>query len=123
MQKEFLYKDITEKIIKCFYNIYDELGSGFLESVYEKALMIELEEIGLKADSQKSLNVYFKDQLVGEFKTDIIVEDKVIIEIKAVTKIMPQHEAQLINYLKATGVKVGLLVNFGDKLQFKRRVF
>jgi GxxExxY protein len=123
MQKEFLYKDITEKIIKCFYNIYDELGSGFLESVYEKALMIELEEIGLKADSQKSLNVYFKDQLVGEFKTDIIVEDKVIIEIKAVTKIMPQHEAQLINYLKATGVKVGLLVNFGDKLQFERRVF
>ena len=123
MQKEFLYKDITEKIIKCFYNIYDELGSGFLESVYEKALMIELEEIGLKADSQKSLNVYFKDQLVGEFKTDIIVEDKVIIEIKAVTKIMPQHEAQLINYLKATGVKVGLLVNFGDKLQFKRRIF
>ena len=118
-----MYEDITKKIIKCFYNIYDELGSGFLESVYEKALMIELEEIGLKADSQKSLNVYFKDQLVGEFKTDIIVEEKVIIEIKAVTKIMPQHEAQLINYLKATGVKVGLLVNFGDKLQFERRVF
>ena len=85
--------------------------------------MIELKEFGLKPDSQKSLNVYFKDQLVGDFKADIIVEEKVIIEIKAVTKIMPQHEAQLINYLKATGVKVGLLVNFEDKLQFKRRVF
>ena len=97
-----MHEDITKKIIKCFYNVYDELGSGFLESVYEKALMLELKATGLKTDSQKSLNVYFKDQLVGDFKTDIIVEDNVIIDIKAVTKIMPQHEAQLINYLKAT---------------------
>ena len=84
MGKDFLHKDVTEKIIKCFYNVYDELGSGFLESVYEKALMIELKEIGLKAASQKSLNVRCKDVLVGEFKTDIVVEDKVIIEIKAI---------------------------------------
>ena len=123
MGKDFLHKDVTEKIIKCFYNVYDELGSGFLESVYEKALMIELKEIGLKAASQKSLNVRYKDVLFGEFKTDIVVEDKVIIEIKAISRLMPQHEAQLINYLKVTGVKIGLLVNFGDKLQFKRRVF
>jgi GxxExxY protein len=99
------------------------LGSGFLESVYEKALMIELKDIGLKADNQKSLDVYYKNQLVGEFKSDIIAEDKIIIEIKAVTNLTTQHEAQLINYLKATGIKVGLLVNFGDKLEFKRRVF
>ncbi|MEK7272006.1 MAG: GxxExxY protein [Nitrospirota bacterium] len=123
MDKEFLYEEITKKIIKCFYKIYDELGSGFLESVYEKALMIELKDIGLKADNQKSLDVYYKNQLVGEFKSDIIAEDKIIIEIKSVTKLTAQHEAQLINYLKATGIKVGLLVNFGDKLEFKRRVF
>ncbi len=123
MEKEFLYEEITKKIIKCFYKIYDELGSGFLESVYEKALMIELKDIGLKADNQKSLDVYYKNQLVGEFKSDIIAEDKIIIEIKAVTNLTTQHEAQLINYLKATGIKVGLLVNFGDKLEFKRRVF
>jgi len=123
MDKDFLYEDITKDIIKSFYKVYDELGSGFLESVYEKALMIELKNIGLKSDSQKSLNVYYKDQLVGDFKTDIIVENKVIVEIKAVSKLVAQHEAQLINYLKATGVKVGLLVNFGEKLEFKRRVF
>ncbi len=123
MEKEFLYEEITKKIIKCFYKIYDELGSGFLESVYEKALMIELKDIGLKADNQKSLDVYYKNQLVGEFKSDIIAEDKIIIEIKSVTKLTAQHEAQLINYLKATGIKVWLLVNFGDKLEFKRRVF
>lgn len=123
MDKEFLYEDITKKIIKCFYKIYDELGSGFLESVYEKALMIELKDIGLKADNQKGLDVYYKNQLVGEFKSDIIAEDKIIIEIKSVTKLTSQHEAQLINYLKATGMKVGLLVNFGDKLEFKRRIF
>ena len=123
MDKEFLYEEITKKIIKCFYKIYDELGSGFLESVYEKALMIELKDIGLNADNQKNLDVYYKNQLVGEFKSDIIAEDKIIIEIKAVTNLTTQHEAQLINYLKATGIKVGLLVNFGDKLEFKRRVF
>ncbi|MCK5138407.1 MAG: GxxExxY protein [Thermodesulfovibrionia bacterium] len=123
MDKEFLYEDITKKIIRCFYNVYDELGNGFLESVYEKSLMIELENIGLQAVAQKSLNVYYKNQLVGEFKADIIVEDKIIIEIKAINTITTQHEAQLINYLKATGIKVGLIVNFGDKLEFKRRVF
>jgi len=123
MEKIFLYEDITEKIIRCFYNVYDELGSGFLESVYEKALMIELESIGLRADNQKNLNVSYKNHLVGEFKTDIMVEDKIIIEIKAVANLISQHEAQLINYLKATGIKVGLLVNFGDNLEFKRRIF
>jgi GxxExxY protein len=123
MEKIFLYEDITKIIIRCFYNVYDELGSGFLESVYEKALMIELESIGLRADNQKILNISYKNHLVGEFKADIIVDDKIIIEIKAVNNLISQHEAQLINYLKATGIKVGLLVNFGDKLEFKRRIF
>ena len=123
MEKIFLYEDITKRIIRCFYNVYDELGSGFLESVYEKALMIEPESIGLRADNQKNLNVSYKNHLVGEFKADIIVDDKIIIEIKAVNNLISQHEAQLINYLKTTGIKVGLLVNFGDKLEFKRRIF
>ncbi len=123
MNQEFLYEDLTKKIINCFYKVYDELGNGFLESVYEKSLMIELKNIGLKADNQKSLNVYYKNQLVGDFKADITVEDKIIIEIKAVTKLIAQHEAQLINYLKTTGMKVGLLVNFGEKLEFKRKIF
>lgn len=123
MGKDFLYEDVTEKIIKCFYTVYDELGSGFLESVYEKAILIELKDIGLKAAGQKTLNVFYKNIPVGEFKADIVVEDKVVIEIKALTRIMSQHEAQLINYLKATGIKIGLLVNFGDKLEFKRRIY
>jgi len=123
MEKKFLYEDLTERIIRCFYNVHDELGSGFLESVYEKALMIELESIGLKANNQKNLNVSYKNHAVGEFKADLIVDDEIIIEIKAVTSMTAQHEAQLINYLKATGIKVGLLVNFGDKLEFKRRIF
>ncbi|MEK6528017.1 MAG: GxxExxY protein [Nitrospirota bacterium] len=123
MENKFLYEDLTERIIRCFYNVHDELGSGFLESVYEKALMIELESIGLKANNQKNLNVSYKNHAVGEFKADLIVDDKIIIEIKAVTSMTAQHEAQLINYLKATGIKVGLLVNFGDKLEFKRRIF
>jgi GxxExxY protein len=123
MKKDYLYEDTTKKIINCFYKVYDELGNGFLESVYEKSLMIELSNVGLSAVNQKSLAVYYKNQLVGDFKSDIIVEDKILIEIKAVNRLVSNHEAQLINYLKATRIKLGLLVNFGEKLDFKRRVF
>lgn len=125
MDKGLLYEELTERTINCFYKVYDALalGEGFLESVYEKALMIELEDSGVKAESQRSLSVNYKGRLVGDFKADIVVEDKIVIEIKAVSRLAPQHVAQLINYLKATGLKVGLLVNFGEKLEFKRRVF
>jgi len=123
MNEKLLYKELTEKIIKCFYKVYDALGEGFLESVYEKALMIEFEEACIKAESQRNLNVHYKGRLVGDFKADIVIEDKLVIEIKAVSRLVPQHEAQLINYLKATGLKIGLLVNFGEKLEFKRRIF
>ena len=123
MNKEFLYKDITEKVIRCFYNVHDELGGGFLESVYEKALLIELNEAGLKAEPQKILTVKYKNKIIGEFKTDIVVEDKIILELKAVGNLIPEHEAQLINYLKATGIKLGILVNFGEKLEFQRRIY
>ncbi len=123
MNGNFLYKDLSEKIIKCFYNVFDELGSGFLESVYEKSLMIELKKNSINAVNQKGINVYYKNELVGEYKSDIIVDNKILIEIKAVNKILPIHEAQIINYLKATKIKVGLLVNFGNKLEFIRRVY
>ncbi len=123
MKKDYLFADTTKKIINCFYKVHDELGNGFLESVYEKSLMIELSNAGLNAVNQKGLAVYYKHQLVGDFKSDIIVEDKILIEIKAVNKLASNHEAQLINYLKATKIKLGLLVNFGEKLEFKRRVF
>ncbi len=123
MKTGILYKELTEKVIKCFYNVFSELGSGFLESVYEKSLMVEFESIGIGAEYQKSLNIYYKNRLVGEFRADIVVEGKIIIEIKAVNKLLPVHEAQLLNYLKATGLRIGFLVNFGNRLEFKRKIF
>ena len=122
MNKEFLYENLTKNIIKCFYIVHDELADGFLESVYEIALLIEFRKKNLKAENQKLLNVNYKNQLIGEFKADIVVEDKVIIEIKACNSLAPQHEAQLIHYLRASGIRIGLLVNFGEKLEFKRRI-
>ena len=123
MKNKYLYSDITDKIIRCFYNVFDELGAGFLESVYVKALIIELKNIGLKVDVEKEIKVNYKGIIIGNFRADIVVEDKVIIEIKAISTLNSQHEAQLLNYLKATGIRVGLLVNFGNKLEFKRRIY
>lgn len=120
--EKYPYQDITEKIIRCCYNVYDELGSGFLESVYEKSLLKELSEYGLYCESQKPINVYFKDTLAGEFRADLIVERNVLVEIKSISTLQKIHEAQLINYLKATKIKIGLLINFGNKLEFKRRI-
>jgi len=118
-----LYQETTGKIINAFYTVYNELGRGFLEKIYEKALMIELEKLGLDVKNQEEIQVFYKKISIGLYRADIIVEDKVIIEIKAVSKLNKGHEAQLINYLKGTGKKVGLLVNFGEKLEFKRRIF
>ncbi len=123
MKNKYLYSDITDKIIRCFYNVFDELGAGFLESVYVKALIIELKNIGLKVDVEKEIKVNYKGTIIGNFRADLIVEEKVIIEIKAISTLNSQHEAQLLNYLKATGIRVGLLVNFGNKLEFKRRIY
>ncbi len=120
---EYLHKDITEKIIKAFYNVYNILGYGFLEKVYENAMMIELTSMHLICERQKPLDVYFKEKKVGEYFADIIVEDKVIIELKAAEGLIPEQEAQLLNYLKATNIKVGLLLNFGKTPRIKRQVF
>jgi len=120
---QFKYQDITEKIIKAYYNVYNTLGFGFLEKVYENALMIELKSMGLNCLKQKPISVYFKENCVGEYFADIIVEDCVILELKAAEGIIEEHEAQLLNYLKATEIEVGLLLNFGKKPQIKRQLF
>jgi GxxExxY protein len=120
---EFKHQEVTDKIIRAFYNVYNTLGFGFLEKVYENAMMIELKSFGLNCEKQKRISVYFKDNCVGEYFADIIVEDKVIIELKAAEGIAEEHEAQLLNYLKATEIEVGLLLNFGKTPQFKRKIF
>ncbi|OGH05863.1 MAG: hypothetical protein A2W22_02740 [Candidatus Levybacteria bacterium RBG_16_35_11] len=120
---EFKYKEVTDIILRSFYEIYNELGDGFLESVYENALYIVLTEYGLSVERQKDISVFFRGNVIGDFKADLIVEGKVIVELKAVRARDPAHEAQLINYLKATNIEVGLLLNFGRKPEFKRFVF
>jgi GxxExxY protein len=118
-----LYQDLSDKIIKCFYEVYNILGYGFLEKVYESALFNELKISGLNCERQKKIDVYYKATLVGEYYADIIVEDKIILELKASEAICEEHEFQLINYLKATNVEVGLLLNFGKKPEIKRKIF
>ena len=121
---ELLEKDLTEKVIGVCFEVSNELGGGFLESVYQKALIIALTEKGLNAKEQAPLSVTFRGQTVGDFYADILVENRLIMELKAVKALSPDHEAQLMNYLKASGIKVGLLVNFGRKrLEWKRLVF
>ncbi|NQV43045.1 MAG: GxxExxY protein [Candidatus Marinimicrobia bacterium] len=116
-----LHKTLSDNIIKLSIDVQKELGLGFLERVYENALIIALQEEGLMVDQQKQLDVYFRGQNVGVYIADLIVEDKIILEIKAVDNIAKQHYAQLINYLKASGKEVGYVINFGRlPLQFKR---
>jgi GxxExxY protein len=99
------------------------LGFGFLEKVYQNALIIELRKMGLSILSEETITVYYENEIVGEYVADIIVEDKVILELKAVKELTQIHEVQLVNYLKATGIEVGLLINFGHSVQIKRKVF
>ena len=117
------YKETTDIILKGFYEVYNELGDGFLESVYENALYFVLTEYGLHVEKQKEISVFFRGNVIGDFKADLIVEEKVIIELKAVRTLDSAHEAQLINYLKATNIEVGLLLNFGRKPEFKRFIY
>ncbi len=115
------YEDLTHEIIGACFEVSRELGAGFVESIYENAVMIALEERALDSQRQVPLAVHYRGQVVGRFQADIVVEKTIILELKAVAKITPQHKAQLINYLNATGLDVGLLLNFGrPKLQFAR---
>jgi len=120
---ELKHSKITAEIIKAYYLVYNELGFGFLESVYESAMEIVLKEFGLFVERQKDIPVYFRGQNLGVYRADLVVDGKVIVELKAVKAIVPEHEAQLLNYLKATDIEVGLLINFGQKPSFKRFVF
>lgn len=121
--EEYLHSELTKEIISAFYEVYNTLGYGFLEKVYENSLMIELMDRGFKVENQKSINVYFKGRITGEYFADIVVEDKVILELKAVEKLNEEHEFQLINYLKASQIEIGLLLNFGKNPQICRKVF
>ncbi|MCB0170891.1 MAG: GxxExxY protein [Anaerolineae bacterium] len=112
---------ITKKIIGCAYNVHNTLGVGFLEKIYENALKIELEKAGLAVQQQAAIKVYYDAQVVGEYYADLWVEHQVIIELKAVQHLSPIHEVQLVNYLTATGVETGLLLNFGRSVQVKRK--
>ena len=117
------HKELTEKIIGCAYQVYNKMGFGFLECVYEKCLMIELRNQGLQAQSQKSIVVQYEGEVVGEFLADIIVEDTIIVELKSVRRIVVAHEIQLVNYLVATRKPVGLLLNFAERqVEVKRKV-
>lgn len=116
-----LFGDVTHKILACAFEVAGELGAGFVESVYERSLQLALEQRGLSVETQRPLAVTFRGYTVGEFYADLVVDDCVIVELKAVKALLPEHEAQLINYLKATGIEVGLLINFGHpRLEFKR---
>jgi len=118
-----LHKELTGSILKLFYEVYNELGYGFLEKVYQNALYNELKNNGFDVESQKQIKVYYKNIEVGEYYADLIVNDKVILELKATEAITEAHEFQLLNYLKSTNIEVGLLLNFGKKPEFCRKVF
>ena len=121
--KYYRYKEITEKIIKCFYNVYSQLGYGFLEKVYENAMVIELKKEKIAVVPQSPIKVTYEGEIIGEYFADLLVEDKVIVEIKAAKALAIENEAQLLNYLKATSVEVGLLLNFGPRPEIKRKIF
>lgn len=117
------HQELTEQIIKAFYNVYNTLGYGFLEKVYENSMYIELTEMGLKVERQKKIYVYFKKQIVGDYTADLIVENLVISELKTHESISDDNEKQLINYLKATSMEVGLLLNFGKRPEIRRKIY
>jgi GxxExxY protein len=123
-QIELIHKEVTDKILHAFFKIvYPHLGYGFLEKVYENAMAIALRDLGLKVQQQVKIYVYFQGQVVGENSADLLIEDSVIVELKAVKRLIKEHEAQLLNYLRATPYEVGILLNFGPKPDFRRKVF
>ena len=117
------HSELTDVIICCFYNVYNSLGYGFLEKVYENALLIELKKSGIQAEAQSPISIAYSGEVVGDYFCDVLIDNKVIVEVKAVRTLLPEHEAQLLNYLKATNIEVGLLLNFGPDPQLKRKAF
>lgn len=123
MEDNYKHSDITALVIQAFYNVYNKLGYGFLEKVYENALAIECKKLGLNCLTQCPIEVFYDNEVVGVYIADMVVNRFVIVEIKAASAIAPEHEVQLVNYLKATEIEVGPLLNFGKKPDVKRKVF
>lgn len=123
MNADYLFKKETDSIISAFYEVYHELGAGFLERVYENALYFELLERGFKCETQKRIQVHYKGRVVGDYVADMVVNDHIILELKAIDELSLGNEYQLVNYLRATGIEVGLLLNFGRRPQVKRKVY
>ena len=123
MNADFKYAVLTQKIIGVFYEVYNELGTGFLESVYQKSLALALESAGLQTNSRIDIPVWFRGHQVGQFEADMLVENCVLLELKAARALDSTHQAQLLNYLRATDIEVGLLLNFGPKPEFKRLAY
>ena len=118
-----LHTDITDSILKAFYKVYNVLGYGFLEKVYENAMRIELIGMGLFVEQQKNIKVYYESVQIGDYYADLLVNNLVIVELKAAGALCEEHEAQLLNYLRATNIEAGLLKNFGKEPEFKRKIF
>ena len=118
-----LHRDLTDRVIGIFYEVYNEIGFGFLESVYEAAMCHALRDAGVSFERQKMVSIQFRGEVVAEFRLDLVVEQAVVVEVKAASTLSRAHEAQLLNYLKATDLRVGLLLNFGPRAEFRRRVF
>ena len=118
-----LYQELSNKIIKAYYNVYNNLGYGFLEKVYENSMRLELQSMGLKVEQQKNIKVYYREKEVGDYYADLMVEQLIILELKAAESLCEEHEAQLLNYLRATTIELGFLFNFGKKAEFKRKIF
>jgi GxxExxY protein len=120
---DLLHREVTERVIGLFFDVYNELGAGFLESVYAGALAVAVQQEGLRHRREAALEVVFRGVSVGLFRADLVIEDRVVVEVKAARTIDPVHEAQLINYLRASGFEVGLLLNFGPKATFRRLAY
>lgn len=120
---KYQHFELTQEIIGTFYDVYNALGYGFLEKVYENALVIELRVRGFQVEQQKPISIQYRNQIIGEYYADILINDLIIIELKATKALAKEHEAQLLNYLKATRYEVGLLMNFGPQPKYKRKVF
>jgi GxxExxY protein len=120
---EILHKELSESILKVFYEVYNELGYGFLEKVYQNAMYLELKSQGFKVEAQKQIRVYYKNELVGDFFADLLINDVIFLELKACDSLVKAHYTQTLNYLKATNIEIGLLLNFGEKPEIKRLIF
>ncbi len=120
---DLLHKEISSPVLKIFYEVYNQLGYGFLEKVYQNSMYLELKAQGFKVEAQKQIKVYYKNQVVGEYYADLIIEDKIIVELKACECLISSHITQLLNYLRCTNIEVGFVLNFGEDPEFKRIIY